>query len=626
VTAPHPPPHDHEAWRHHLVIAAAWAFPVALWLVATFALGGRLGKTTDDYSTNLRDPVTNTLPAGFRPFQEYMYFWRPVHLILIQGLQTFFGEYDRLLHLLSAGAHGVVALLLYSLINRVARSRTAAAAAAVLFMVLPFHYEAICFTSFISGPISTALWLWLAIAVARCAAGSGSPGWWRGLAPMTVIALAIPFFYEVPGAAIAAFPLLWLSCAPVQISRAQRLLAAVAVTFALGMTQVLFVALLALSAPAGRRGSPASLVQVSRLFDRLLEVWQAGVNLAVDAQARQLARAGFDLGWTTISTSHLWVWLVPLALTGSAWCVLAIVNAMRPADAEGGERQPSHETRRLQSLLLLACFGVAAAALSMLPGALIAGHTIVPRMIYTALLGIAIAFGALLAAISACVPARSRRWIGVAVAPALVAASCLGAIALVGMQAAYQLRSRADLSVAAQLARLAPNPPADTIFLPVRIDHTPTTTGVLRFDRLRPGAFETVWSATALMRQTLRRRDIWAASCNPWRPPMLTDATPEHIRLDDHFIAWSPFPLDRRAPNAIRLVETGTRLPWANTIPFIVDERGRVRALKRIVFARDGGADLVIDPPLVARMLTERSIRRSATTETRVDSRSAGPR
>lgn len=263
-------------------------------------------------------------------------------------------------------------------------------------------------------------------------------------------------------------------------------------------------------------------------------------------------------------------------------------------------------------MLLVGAFGIGAGFLSLLPGVLIAGQGLAPRMAYTPLVCFAIAFGGLLAATSSLLPARTRAWLTATLAPVVIAGAIIGGITMVGLQKAYQLRGREDLAVMAQLKRLVPDPPPQTVFLPVRIEHWPTNTGMIRFDRLRPGAFDTIWSATAIVRQSYKRRDLWAAGCNPWRPPMIMDATTQWVRLDDQFVIWSPFPPDRRdnQPRA-----RGTRLPWTNVLPFVVDTSGHVKLLKQVVFDPPpvpGAQPLTIEPPLVAQLLASKRIRPGA--------------
>lgn len=589
------------------------AFPIVLWLVAAFAFGGALGKSTDDFSTNLRDPLTGTLPGGFRPFAEYDYFWRPAHMVLIHGLQTFFFGHVRAIHLLSALAHGLVAALLFAFLFLRTRRTFVSASCTLLFLALPILHEGIYFTSFISGPIATALWLWLVIATARFVESPPRRPTVH-LAALMVIALAIPFFYEQPGAAILALPLLILSASPTKPA-VHRARAALGLTFLLGLTQVAMAGALILTAPEARRGSAASLAPPGEWAGRLIDTLAGGLSHLAGTPARQVVHAGFDLGRHTLATTTLWVWLVPLALTGLAWCLANARPLVAPTPDASSPASASRTPRsEVSSNLLLAAFGLAAAVCSLLPVALVSGQSIASRMLYFPAIGLAVALAGLASTLTSVFPARLGRTIAAALAPAVVAVTSLGAITLVGIQQQYQTRSRTDYAIARQLARLVPHPPANTIFVPLRLDAMVTRTGSFFFDRLRPGAFETVWSATALTRQTYHRRDLWAAGWNPWKLPLLDRPTDSGARLNDRFVVWSPFPPDPTG---------GTRLTWGSVVPFVV-EPGRprdrdggalahVRLVRTLVFESEDGSTLAVQPPLVKSLVDAETIARADT-------------
>lgn len=576
---------------------AMWGFPIVLWLVATFGLGGALGKSTDDYSTNLRDPVTNTLACGFRPFAEYSYFWRPAHIWLIHALQSYWYEHDRLIHALSAMMHAVVALLLFVLVRRVSRSSIAAGAAGIGFLVLPVHHEALYFTSTISTMIAAALLLWLAIAVARDAqCASDRRRRWH-VAAMGVIALAIPYFYEQAGAGVVALPLLWLACAnqPTRRLPPRAFARPLAITaIAAAMQGAMLLALL-LTAPRGRRGSSTSIRPVGDWPEAWASASARLIDLLVGTRARSVMRGGLTLARDAVESSVLWVWLVPLAITATAF-VLAV---WRGVDTASPDRRAG-----MRAGLLLAAFGAVAAAATMLPPAVVTGQGVPPRLAYVPSLGLAVAFGGVLAIVIAAVGPRSRRVLVSLGAPVLAAAAIEGALALMGVQAWYQSRARTDLTIAEQLRRLMPDPPPQTIFVPIRIEHSTTRTGDVLFDRLRHGAFETIWSSTALTRQTYRRRDLWAAGWNPWRQPVIDQPTDVGVRLNDRFVIWSPFHPAERG---------GTAVPWTNLVPFSVDDRARVRLVRQLLVNAPDQPRRAIDIPIVVASLRQGQLRRGQT-------------
>ncbi len=208
------------------------------------------------------------------------------------------------------------------------------------------------------------------------------------------------------------------------------------------------------------------------------------------------------------------------------------------------------------------------------------------------LLGLAVALGGALGLLETALgPARSRL-LAAAAAPVVAAASAIGAISLVGFQEWFRLRANADDQIASQLRTRLPALPPGSILVPLRLDSNPARTGIAAFDQLRPGAFETIWSATAISRQALGRRDIWAAACNRWRMPPLDQPTETTVRLRDRFVIWSPFP-----PSADG---GGTTLPWSRVLPFIVDAQNRVQIVDRIGIDDERGTGRSLPIPLAA--------------------------
>src|ERR1051326_5480592 len=121
--------------------APAFLLPVLLWAAGTLYLGGNLGKNTDDYAINLRDPVSGEIPAHFNPWQNFPYFWRPLHNLMCFGVGTLWPDQDRTIHAAIAVIHGLASLGLWVFLRRLTRTRIAPAAAALVFLTLPFNAE-----------------------------------------------------------------------------------------------------------------------------------------------------------------------------------------------------------------------------------------------------------------------------------------------------------------------------------------------------------------------------------------------------------------------------------------------------------------------------------------------------
>lgn len=103
-----------------------WLFPLALWALATLALGGDLGRYFDDYATTMRDPVTGEVNLR-APFEHFPFFWRPLHWLYVYHSLTWFHDCLRIPHLLDPLSHGLASILLYTLLRRRIRSPHAAA-------------------------------------------------------------------------------------------------------------------------------------------------------------------------------------------------------------------------------------------------------------------------------------------------------------------------------------------------------------------------------------------------------------------------------------------------------------------------------------------------------------------
>jgi protein O-mannosyl-transferase len=89
--------------------------------------------------------------------QEKSNYYRPVFLIWLLVNYKAFGDDPLPWHLTTIGVHLVVVLLLYLLVQKLTRDRTAAAIAALLFGLHPAHTEAVSWVSGVTEPLFAAL-------------------------------------------------------------------------------------------------------------------------------------------------------------------------------------------------------------------------------------------------------------------------------------------------------------------------------------------------------------------------------------------------------------------------------------------------------------------------------------
>ncbi|MCC6322349.1 MAG: hypothetical protein IT438_13040 [Phycisphaerales bacterium] len=580
------------------------AFAIVLWLFTTLGLGGQLGRSTDDWSFSLIDPVTGKPPplAEFDPWSDKPYFWRPAHQVFLFFVRSYLDGYDRGIHIFVAAMHGLACLLLYRLVRSVTGSRGIAASTSLLFLACPLHHEVSLWLCTTSTAIGTALFLWLGIATARWSRGPASLRSWRELAPMSVIAAAIPFFYEQPGAAIGALPLLYLAACPTDQPVRTRLARALGSTFILGLTQIAFVCLMLATAGKGERGSAGRMVTPADLAARAGQVWHMLNDMLWGDGARIALTGSVQIGWRVATTSVAWVWLAALSLAAVA-CVIAA--AARP------HREVAEPSPTRSRAVWLALFGGLISVLAILPVAAVRGQTFPPRTLYVPILGLSLVIAAVFWFASSVLrplwQASLPRCLGAAVVLVLTAA---GGICMLGMQRVYQRSSSLDARMVASLAALAPSPPPGALFVPLSLNARAARTGMPRFDRLRPGVFETYWSAGPPLQRTLLRSDIFVSSRNPWAPNELSNPTPQQVRIAQRAMPDVPF-TTREGSNIL--------VPWDRIIPFTIEPDGDARLVNLLTFEGEDGSSLDVRPPIVTRMLEQGSITRRDTVHLNLD-------
>jgi hypothetical protein len=578
--------------EHRGVYIAAWMFPVLCWLVATMYLGGNLGKSTDDYSINLRDPATNAIPSPFNPMERYPFFWRPLHVIMCFGVGTLWPEANRSVHLVVAVFHGLACLGLYLLLRELTRTRLAPALAAVLFMVYPLHGEVAFWFCTTSTAIGAAVFFAAGLAAVRFARGERER--WGLLGAVFVLTFVVTCFYEQSAALAAALPFVCVGVSPARIGWPRRLQRATAATAAAGAACVLYVGLLFKTAPESARGAMGSIVQPDRVAARFSEFLNGVRNNLIGERSSQLVRGGLQVGWETLHSPRGVVAGSLLLAAGVLWLVWAT--------RKGGEREDdSADAVPSSAAGWLIVSGVATFVAGWLPVFIIDRQIVELRNTYVPLLGAAMVLAGVLDLVfSMRFPGRAGlvRNMRLAVAAAACAAIGVGIVSLVGLQTFVQARWKQDLREIAELKRLVPKPPPNTVFVPLRTSAMAAHTGYILFDRARYGVFETPWSAHAAIQFAYGRNDVGATSYNPWLPP-------------------PRMPLDKPGPDGARWTrglsrqqtalfppdpDGGLRIPWANMVPFVTEpprQGNELRLVRRVDAERADHMDLEVRPPLV---------------------------
>lgn len=591
---PSPPRLSPLARRQWSWVDAAWLLlPLGAWLVATLYLGGDIGKSTDDYSATLRDPATGELPSPFNLWAMYPYFWRPLHILMCFGGGTLLDGHWRVLGVFCAVMHGVACLAVYAFLRLGTRSRGPAAAGALVLLVHPMNFEVAFWFLSISAAIATSLWCGLAVWCSRLVVRERRVRAIE-LGGIAVLALSIPCFYEQPATGVLALPLVllggWLGAArasrPSLRNAAVRALSLCGVA---GAMNVVYIVLLRLTAPASSRGSAGSFVTTDRLLARVGEVAGSVRWQLYGHRLRETAAGAWEVGIETLATPVGIGAVGGLAILGVIWAWAWTVDVTSIAREE-----PSIRRGQVGARLCWTGAGIVLFLGGFIPIVLMGRQNVEPRTLYFPLVGVCLVVAQVLDLLlgPARVPGRSASWparsllaaIGLTTGGAVMA----GSICCVGIQTWCQRRSQRDGTIAAELARLLPDAPAGIVFVPLRLDAGPSNTGRLLFDRLRPAAFSTTWSATAIMQQATHRADVTAASINPW-----ADYPFDRFSKDGF---WFDSRIDARA---LAPKGDGEFIAWAVAAPFVVSDDGEVRLVRQVEIERSDGRSETFVVPVV---------------------------
>lgn len=578
---------------------AIGVFPVLIWFIATYFFFGEIGKYSDDWSLDLRRPDTGLYHWPDSPFDRWHWFWRPLHLLLLTSLGTFAWELDWLRHLLSAALHGAVAWLLYRFLRRVGVARSIAGVGALVLLVHPVVYEMSLWPSTVSAMISTVMLLVLwrrALDVSQDVHRVPRP-WLLPIAWFAWTFIMACFYEQQAGLAPLAGLMVFVPIGAFA-RRAERL-RAIKRSFWLGigpsLACVLYIALVSRTAPPGSRGA---IDRFKGAEDALRSVW-ASLRRAADwiAGPRVVDAATGALKQTRVvlESDHgpvLGV-LLPLAfIAGLVWVGAWFARPDRCGAVAG--TVPNDPAPNVNPLVIVGV-SLGAGLLALVPLALISNTPPQPRLVYFPLLCAVLAGSISLDRLARLVrpsPAASGRlrW---AAGLAMLSAVTLGAAAQVGFQDQFRRRSLADLDVLSQLKQLVPAPPAGTTFMPVRLGFEGVNTGHQRFDGAIPGATNLPWAAWAWIQcaDGYRRRDILCTNTRPGTAATYGRANARGIHYTPHWAmppGWVP--------------KNGWFVEWGACIPFVVDDRNRVRLVNVLTIPADAAAakqPLTVELPLV---------------------------
>lgn len=550
--------------RRRIPISAA-AFPLVLWFVATFFLLGDTGRWLDDWFYVQRVPESGEIRSLV--LDRPVHFWRPLYKVVVPALATLLDDHTRLHHLVCALAHGLNAVLLWSLLIRLGVRRLAASIAALFFLVYPASFEVVFWLCNLPTSLATSACLGALLLIARiarqkgvCVAGAGA-GVGGGLGASSVL-LAVTAFVaaclnEQPPAMLAAAPIVWcMAMGRPLLSRALlRCWPLVAAVFGA----------VALYAICHHRFAPIKpsvdgdsfFVSLGRLPTVAATVahWTWEWMVSTGSMRRMLWHAGHAAAEHRIRTILV---LAVLLAAGVLW--------VRDHVARGHEVPMSTEAGAARPLSMIVLGGVIGAA-SFAP-IIATNYWLNPRVLYAPSVGLAVILGGL------CMIPGSRRPLSLetkrrerlcAAVLAFVALSVM-AWMMVGVQHTFQLRDRIDRQALEQLERLVPLPPPGSVFVPVQIEFPSSPVWAARYEQQFWSIFRSRWSSSWAIRLHLRRGDVHAG----------------HAMYGP---AWS-------APNIYNVNVVGVgRVEWERVIPFSLDADGQVRLVSEVRWTTPTGAE-----------------------------------
>lgn len=589
---------------------AAILFPLllAVLIIGHHAGSGGLGPNSDDFSSDMRNPVTDKVDGGFNPYRRFNYFWRPLHILLCLGSATYLMDHWWVVAIGCSAIHVWASWSVYRLLRLSTQSTLPAAAASLLFMLHPMHYE----VSYWLCSISTAIATGLVCTLARLQFSwlRSSPGLVRALLITALIAFIVPCFYEQPAAMVVAMPLVlvasWArshteSTKPPLTPLGFATRAALFI-FAWGVMNIVYVGLMVLTTPKDYRGGSSSFIDPGRALERLSDQLRAAHWNLAGQRFDEVFRGSLELGWQVLNSPGGISVLGVLALGSIAWIVWSGGQYARSPAAEQTTESAASVPAAAPSPFERAIWlltGPAIFLAGLLPVALIDNQKLEARTLYFPLVGAALLLAQLLDLLLTLLkPLPAVRLVTGTLIGATTAVVCLVfSVSQVGSQEGYRRVHAFDQSVVAQLRRIVPDPPPRTVFVPLRVnrDGFPVNTGLAYFDNARPLLFTAIWAGHALVQREYRRDDLWFAAWSPW-----TGIGANSFSQDGFLSGWrkrANAPVERTAQDYVE---------WSRAVPFTIEEDGRVALVRRVVVTAPSGEEIRVDVPIVARLKAQR--------------------
>ncbi len=608
-------------WRIAAGACAAWGYPLVLWAIATLAGVGRAAWWADDYWHNLRDPVTGVVPR-IEALARWP-FWtlgvdrgftiRPLYYQIVPALTTLLWTAPWAAHALQAITHGLVCVLLWRLLRALGAGGGLAAFGAMVFLVYPGHVEAHAWFAAWPTMLATALALWACLIVARDAKGS-VPGGRRTALGVGAIVAVICCLNEQPASVVVALPMVFVTARGLRGGGHAWRRAMLMPAAGGALVVLVYLALLAWTAPTGHRGNIAGVASLGEMATRLdsfvTVLWRRMIlrNFAAGAESHVLRSVVPQLRWTIG---------LPLMLAGVAWGVRTFALAgMRASKPSQWDRGADLARAALARPRMIVATGAAMFVAGWMPVLLSAGYEPDSRLRYWPDVGLVVLVAGAARWLVGVVLRRAVRFTRVPHAvKGLVFGTAIGlgvaslllirwAVMCAGFHTAMADRHALDRAQGEQLAALLGDA-GGAFVVPLQIETARVggggiATGSPVFDAHFKGAMEFPWTATRWAQGALGRSDVeggfwrkWSAARAPDSGAGLEGRGGDPVRgANESGLVYA----GQVGPRTAREGEDRV-IPWDRVAAFVVDADARVRLVTRVVIVDDRGAEVGVELP-----------------------------
>lgn len=556
-------------------------FFAAIWFLGCFYFLGDLGHYSDDWSIAPINPVTHAPLWDSHPL-ERNYFWRPLLQLFLHFAFMLTWEQIWVLHLFNVICHAAAGMGLMALCRRLGFPYVSSAVAGFIFLLFPYQYEVIFWSTAVTTGIPAGLMILLCYVVSRYAQRPSI----LTLLTMPALSFIIPCWYEQPCSLAAGF--IFLCWAMRGETPAPKMLGRIlTVLVACGIPMIAYIVLLATTAPAGARGGTDSFVTLPELPARLTEM-RGAMSWYLTSRLQGSLAGSIQTGLTTLATPTAAIIGGLVAVIGGVWaCTHRTPDAGNIASVANDNNiiDSTLRTRRVYGWI----FGIVAMLAAWLPVIPFRGQILEARMAYCACIGLGITCAGVVCGLEA-IFARLR-WGNVLHATmriAIAAVIWVGAVGMLGWQTLIRTRTQADAKQTQTLANHFASVPPGTIFITLRDDYRAGNTGNIAFDWPALGWTSASWSATPALRYAMKRDDIAASAYNIWVPTPFNDVSQNTVTY-----TGSLWPIPNVTYNT---TPTGILLDWSKVVPFVLTPKGEAEPVGQIEFVFTSG-----DPPVIVR-------------------------